>query len=131
MKTFRCFQYFIIVLLILLIPVLAHAVVLYPRGNTVKFAWNDYQEGIEHYEVILIRSITNETYGPYITYQKEIEVVRPRSGIYEMKVRGYRGGQYSDWASSLGDDAMLFNGTLGTWKVLFKPLAPPGPIIIY
>lgn len=121
---------FIIALLILL-PVFAHAAVLYPVGSSVRASWNDSQVDIESYEVILIRDGTGVVYGPYHTTLKSIEIPRPKAGIYEMRVRGYRNGMYSEWCSSLGDDAILKTGVLGKWKAFFKLLGPTGPIIIY
>lgn len=121
----------LVVCSLLLIPIFAYAVVLYPRSNSVKLAWNDDQTDIEYYEVILIRDGTGVIYGPYITILKTIEISRPKSGIYEVKVRGIRGGLYSGWCSSLGPDAVLTTGAVGQWKVYFKLRGPTGPIIIY
>ncbi|MBE3137675.1 MAG: hypothetical protein IMZ43_09860 [Thermoplasmata archaeon] len=121
----------IIIILLVLIPTLVFAAVLYPRGSTVRVAWDDDQVDIEYYEVILIRDGTGETYGPYQTVLKEIEVKRPRSGIYEVRVRSYKDGEYSTWCSSIDGTAMLHNMVRGMWKVFFKLLGPTGPIIIY
>jgi hypothetical protein len=112
-------------------PILAGAVVLYPAGQSVTLAWDDDQTDIEAYEVILIRDVTGVEYGPFITQTKTITIARPKSGKYEVRVRGLRVGQYSTWHSSIDDNAMLKTGVKGKWKVYFKLLGPTGPIIIY
>jgi len=107
------------------------AAVLYPAGQSVKLVWDDAQTDIESYEIILIRDGTGVQYGPFVTSTKSITIVRPKSGKYEVRVRGLRSGQYSDWHSSIDDNAMLKTGVKGKWKVYFKLLGPSGPIIIY
>lgn len=120
-----------ILFLVLIIPSMVGAAVLYPVGQSVKLAWDDDQTDIEYYEVVLIRDGTGITYGPYRVTSKGITVQRPKSGKYEVRVRGFRQGQYSTWHSSLDDNAMLKTGVKGKWKVYFKLLGPTGPIIIY
>jgi hypothetical protein len=117
--------------LLVLLPTFAWAVVLYPAGSSVKLAWDDDQTDIEYYEVILIRDVTGTIYGPYQVTSKGITIQRPKSGKYEVRVRGYRQGQYSEWHSSIDDNAMLMTGVRGKWKVYFKLSGPTGPIIIY
>ena len=116
---------------ILLIPIAAQGAVLYTAGASVTLAWDDDQIDIESYEVVLIRDVTGVQYGPYIISTKTIIINRPKSGKYEVRVRGLREGQYSTWHSSLDDQAMLKTGVKGKWKVFFKLLGPSGLIIIY
>jgi hypothetical protein len=118
-------------LCLVLLPVVAEAAVLYTAGTSVTLAWDDDQTDIEQYEVILIRDKTGVQYGPYVTATKVLVVNRPKSGIYEVRVRSLRGGAYSDWHSSIDDFAMLKTGVRGKWKVFFKLLGPSGLIVIY
>lgn len=128
---FKRLYLFVFLLIFVLFPVVGYAVVLYPVGSSVKLAWDDEQVDIDYYEVVLIRDGTGAQYGPYTVTQKGIEIQRPKSGKYEVRVRAVRSGQYSEWHSSLDDNAILKTGVPGKWKVFFKLLGPSGPIIIY
>jgi len=130
MKITRKLLVLILICIFLLLPVRVDAAVLYPAGQSVTLAWDDDQTDIESYEIILIRDGTDVQYGPFITLTKSITIARPKSGKYEVRVRGLRVGQYSDWHSSIDDNAMLKTGVKGKWKVYFKLLGPSGPIII-
>ena len=131
MRFRQSFKVLIYILFLLCCFVLiAHAAILYQAVGTVTLAWDDNQTGINHYEVVLIRDGTGVTYGPYITTTKTIIVPKPKSGVYEVRVRGVRQGEYSTWHSSLDNNAMLKTGINGSWKVSFKPSGPTGPIII-
>lgn len=121
----------ILMVFLLALPVFVNADVLYVVGSSVRLAWDDPQTDIEYYEVILIRDGTGVVYGPYYTALRNIEIRRPKSGIYVVRVRGWRNGLYSEWHSSTDGNAMLRTGVNGRWKAFFKLLGPIGPIIIY
>jgi len=126
----------VLVGLVLLMPIRVDAAVIYPVGQSVTLAWDDEQTDIDHYEVVLIRNVSGVEYGPYVTTTKTIVIPKPKSGIYEVRVRGARNDEtplefrYSDYCSSVGDTALLKTGVVGKWKVYFKLLGPSGPIII-
>lgn len=126
----------ILIGLFLILPVQVDATVLYPATQSVTVGWDDDQTDIDHYEVVLIRDVSGVEYGPYVTLTKTIVLPRPRSGVYEVRVRGARSSEtplearYSDYCSSIGDTALLKTGVIGKWKVYFKPFGPGGPIII-
>ena len=130
MKRLRNILVSVLLCLFLFIPMFADATVLYVASKTVKLGWDDDQTDIASYELVLIRDKTGVQYGPYVTTTKTIEITRPKSGIYEVRVRGLRAGQYSLSHSSIDDNAILKTGVKGKWKVFFKLTGPTGPLII-
>jgi len=81
-------QILILVLALVFVPIVANAAVLYQAGTSVTLGWDDEQTNIEYYEVVLVRDVTGVVYGPYPASTKTIVIQRPKSGIFEVKVRG-------------------------------------------
>lgn len=111
----------------------------YSGKVSVTFSWTHAQDAnFDHYELKLLRLAADNTVLEEFTYgtsNLSISVIRPRAGTYEARVRAVnRAGDgsflFSEWASSLGPDARLQDGTIGPWKLRWK-LSPPvlmGPI---
>lgn len=92
------------------------------------------------YEVQLIREVTGEIFS-YATSTPTLQVRPPKSGHYNVKVRGaiYNKDNtqlldcsqkpvVSPWCDSLNSAcSKLQNGTPGDWKAYWKPAAPGIP----
>lgn len=140
------------ILLILALAEAADAQVIYVATNSVGVAWdavttdtNGNQVIAHHYEVRLIRDLTFDEYN-YGTADTLISIPRPRSGVYEVKVRAVKQAQDGSmapgaWCSSINASCALLTADAkarppvlvegpGDWKVYFKVAAPIGPVII-
>lgn len=142
----------IVLLVVAVITAEVSAQVIYARTSRVIVAWDAVTTDtsgnpvtIDHYEVKLIRDGTFEE-SNYGTSNTSLSIPRPKSGVYEVRVRAAarnQGGMmlYSEWCSSLnvscaklGVDGtakppVLVEGP-GAWKVYFKVAAPVGPFMI-
>ena len=131
---------------------LANAQVVYTRTNSVTLSWgavvvdvNGNSVVIDHYELKLIRDVSLDEYN-YGTSNTSLSIPRPRSGVYEVKVRAVKKASdgmmiSGEWCSSLNASCsklkvdsqakppVLVEGP-GAWKVYFKVYAPFGPFII-
>lgn len=121
------------------------AVVIYTQTGPVKLAWDHSNPAeVDHFEVRLIRDQTLEERN-YGTIYQTITIPRPRSGVWEIKVRAVRketDGTMtpSVWCSSLNlrvdkdgkvilcglpcECARLKDGANGAWKIFWKPTTP-------
>ena len=131
---------------------LANAQVVYTRTNSATLSWDAVAvdvDGnpvvIDHYELKLIRDVSLNEYN-YGTSNTSLSILRPRSGVYEVKVRAVKKASDGtmipgEWCSSLNASCsnlsidskakppVLVEGP-GAWKVYFKVYAPVGPFII-
>lgn len=131
---------------------LLDAQVVYNRTSNATLAWDPVTADssgqpveVDHYEVRLIRDGTFEEYR-YGTSKTSLSIPRPRSGVYEIRVRAVRRAidgtmVPGEWCSSLNASCsklavdnkakppVLAEGP-GEWKVYFKVAAPVGPFII-
>ena len=90
---------------------------------------------VSYYEIKIIRDDPSQTtYAIGTTTETQMEITKPRSGKYVVMVRAVKVENgvpaYSDWGSSVDNTAKLKDGTLGKWKVYWKPSGPVGPFII-
>jgi len=118
--------------------------VIYDKGSFVHFTWSEITTDIQGNPVTevscefkLVRDVTGETFGPYLTNGTELTISRPKSGVFVIWGRSLRYVDgvpiYSEWMNSLMPEyTRLEDGiTPGQFKVRFKPSGPTGPIIIY
>jgi hypothetical protein len=99
-----------------------------PSKVTIYWTQDDPLE-ITYYEVQLMRNdINNTIYAKGTTSEQQLQIVKPKSGKYIVMVRAVKVidsvPTYSDWALSTDDTALLKDGTLGKWKIYWKPSTP-------
>jgi hypothetical protein len=103
----------------------------YTVQQSVKVAWDDPNvPAASSYVVTLVRQGTGEVFH-YGTSQRQITIVPPKSGKYEVRVRCLRDQDESGYCSSLDPScSKLTNGSPGDWIIYKKPASAGGLLIL-
>jgi hypothetical protein len=103
----------------------------YTVGQTFTVAWDDPNvPAADSYVVMLVRQGTGETFT-YGTSQKQMTILVPKSGKYEVRIKAVRNQLESTSCSSLNPACgMLKTGINGDWVAYKKPASAGGLLIM-